>query len=462
MLGTGGNAVTGPVAFPVRYAANARYLQDANGQPFPILGRTAWFIISRSAAEYQTFVNDSVTRGYNSIEMHVIDHDPRGNTPPFANNGALLPFTTNIGGGAWTGALGGATASMPDFSKPNEAYWAFVDAFLAYCESKGVLVFFFPAYVGFAGGDQGWMGEIVGNGTTRMTAYGTFLATRYKNQRNLVWMMGGDMGTGANPFDATQTAVENALLTGLKSVTGQQSIYFSAEWDTESIGTDQTGTLGAAMTLNGAYSWSGDVATQGRRGYAHTPAQPAYLLEEPYDEEGGDGNSVNSSATQPVRRFQWWGWLTTIGGYISGNGYVWPFVGTTWSAHLNTQGSRDMAQLNTFIKSMPWYQLVPSGLGGMKNLITAGGGAAGDDGYVTAAATPTGTWLVAYLPPARAATISVDMTAMSGTSRARWLNPTTGVYTAIANYPNTGTQAFTAPGNNGTGSSDWVLVLDKQ
>jgi len=34
---------------------------------------------------------------------------------------------------------------------------------------------------------------------------------------------------------------------------------------------------------------------------------------------------------------QWWGWLSTIGGYIAGNGYVWPFI-PGWQNHLDTQG----------------------------------------------------------------------------------------------------------------------------
>ena len=48
-------------------------------------------------------------------------------------------------------------------------------------------------------------------------------------------------------------------------------------------------------------------------------------------------HNANPSATQPVRRFQWWGWLSTIGGYMSGNGYVWPF-NSGWNSHLDTQG----------------------------------------------------------------------------------------------------------------------------
>ncbi len=456
-LGAGSPQVAaGAPAYPLQASGNGRYLVDQNGDPVPILGRTAWFVISLPVSDYQLFIEDSVSRGYNAIEMHVLDHDPRGNNPPFDGNGAL-PFLKRLDGTAWDGTLGGTGNAAPDFSTPNEAYWGYVDAFLNYCEAQGVLVFFFPAYVGYAGGDQGWMQEMTANGATKMNAYGAFLANRYKDQKNLVWMMGGDMGT----FTASQLDAENGLFTGLKSVTPQQSTFFSAEWDSGMIATDQT-TFGASMTLNGVYSWSGDVNALGRRAYARSPIEPAFLLEEPYDEEGPDGNGVNPSATQPVRRFQWWGWLSTIGGYISGNGYVWPFSDPNWRNHLDTQGSRDMGRLNAFIKSIEWYELVPSGLGGMKTLITAGGGAVSGDDYVAAAATSTGSLLVAYVPPAHSGSITVDLTAMSGSIQARWYDPTTGTYQAISGSPfaNTGTRTFTTPGTNSAGDGDWVLVLE--
>jgi hypothetical protein len=446
-------------AFPVRYSADKRYLVDQAGVPFPIMGRTAWFITSLPVVDYRAFLDDTASRGYSAIEFHVVNHDPRGNNPPFNGNGDR-PFLNRLNGASWNGSLtgyGDINADAPDFTTPNESYWSFVDGLLSYCESKGLLAFMFPAYVGYQGSDQGWMKEIVANGAAKMQSYGAWLATRYKNQKNLVWMMGGDMGT----FNSAQTSVENALLTGLKSVSGQQSVFFSAEWSSGSIATDQT-TFGASMTLNGVYSWSGDVNTHGRRAYAHSPIEPAFLLEEPYDEEGPDGNGVNGSATQPVRRFQWWGWLSTIGGYISGNGYVWPFRAPAWRNHLDTQGSRDMARLNAFMQSIAWYNLAPSGLNGMRTLITAGGGSSvSSSDYVAAAAAPDGTILVVYVPPAHSGPITVDMGAMGGPARARWFDPTSGTYTDIGTgLANTGSRSFTTPGNNGAGAKDWVLLLD--
>src|SRR5260221_1934007 len=182
-------------------------------------------------------------------------------------------------------------------------------------------------------------------------------------------MLLGDMGK----FSTEQKNVEAALITGLKSIRNQQCIHYSAESYAGQNSVDQID-FGNQMTLNGAYTWGTiNVPYMGNLAYSHKPVLPSYLLEEPYDEEGPDGNHYNPHSIQPVRRFQWWGWLTTRGGYISGNGYIWPFIDPAWEKHLNTIGALDMSRLNSFIRSIGWWELVPSNQDGMKNLVHAVG-----------------------------------------------------------------------------------------
>lgn len=447
-------------AYPLKRSTNSRYLVDQNNKPFPILGRTAWFVISQPVDKYQKFINNTVSHGYNSIEMAVLTHDARGEHPPFNGNGDL-PFLKRLNGTDWDGSLiyTNPAADAPDMTTPNEAFWQYVDTFLSYCTSKNLVVFFFPAYAGYDGGEQGWMQELVANGQARSKSYGNWIANRYRNQINIVWMLLGDMGH----FTPAQKEAEGGLIAGLKSVTGL-SVEYSAEGSPGQNSADQVD-FGDQMTINGAYTWGKkdiSVPSLGRNAYSHCPVIPAYLLEEPYDEEGPDGNNVNSNAIQPVRRFQWWGWLSTIGGYISGNGYIWPFNSPQWEKHLDTKGTFDMERLNKFIQSITWWKLIPSGLQGMKTLITEGGGTSSDSDYVAAAATPTGTLLVAYIPPAHQGGITVDMTALGGSAMANWYDPASGVYTKISGSPfnNKSTHAFAPPGKNKAGEGDWVLVLD--
>ena len=261
------------------------------------------------------------------------------------------------------------------------------------------------------------------------------------------------------------------MIDGMTSVANQRSTFFSAEWSSSSNATDQT-TFGHYINLNGAYSWV-DVIGQCRTGYSFaSPKMPAFLLEGPYDQEGPDGTDVNPAATQPVRRFQWWSALSCIGGYMTGNGYIWPFnlTGTlpatdNWKNHLSTQGALDMATLNAFLDSVAWWELVPSGLDGMINLIPTGGGSG--DQTITAACSPN--LILAYVPPNSAGTFTVNMTAMNGSlHRARFYDVTNNTYHTTATAAGTFTltnsataQPFSVPvGGNSQGENDWLLQID--
>src|ERR1700687_5760695 len=104
----------------------------------------------------------------------------------------------------------------------------------------------------------------------------------------------------------------------------------------------------------------------------------------------------------------------------------------------------DMARLGRLLDPLPWYDLVPSGLHGIKKLVTEGGGTFGQPDYVTAAATSDGKVLLVYIPPgtARSSSITVDMTALRGSARAQWFDPTSGNYLEIRGspFPNVGTK----------------------
>lgn len=447
-----------PAHFPVRPSDNARFLVDAAGRPFPILGRSSWYLAHLSPADLDVYLADSVQRGYTALEFSFIGRDPRGRHVPF-NHRKQAPFRKRLDGQRWDGTLTytDAAKEAPDFTTPNEEYWQDLDAVLARCERAGMLAFVFPAYVGYGGNTaQGWMKELEVNGPERLRAYGEWVARRYRRQANLVWMLGGDHGK----FQPAQAAAEQGLIDGLLAGgAGGPLKLRSAEWESETISTDDPD-FGRYITLNGAYSFDGYTADHARRAYAFTPVRPAYLLEEPYDEEHVDGTNVNPHASQPVRRFQWWGWLGAIGGYIAGNGYLWPFADDAWKQHLDTPGQRDMGHLNAFVRSIAWETLVPSGLGGQRVLITKNTSQERAPDYVAAAAALDGSLLVAYSPPDRWGPFEVDLAALRGPIHARWFDPTAGTYQEIAPaLPNTGPHAFTPPGKNAAGAADWVLVL---
>lgn len=450
--------VDAQVTFPLRVSNDKRYLVDQRNKPFPILGRTAWFIISQPEKGYREFIENTLAHGHNTIEFAAITHWPMGNHAPFNGEGEV-PFISTLRGSKWEGKLKYTSKlDAPDFSSPGEKYWQYVDRFLAYCEEKGLLVLMFPAYVGYNGEEQGWMKELVANGPDKSKQYGAWIANRYKHRKNIVWMLLGDMGN----FNEEQRIAEQALIDGLKSVKDLQSIQYTAESHSGENAADNIH-FGDEMTLNGAYTWELKVPVPylSRKAYAHEPPMPSFLLEEPYDEEGPDGNNYNPNATQPVRRFQWWGWMCTIGGYVSGNGYVWQFVDPFWQKHLETQGAQDMTRLNRFIESIEWWKLIPQGLNGMKNIVIDPVNIDTTASYVSAAAARDGSMMVAYIPPSNKGHIKVDLSVVSKPAFEYWFDPTEGSYITInlSQTADTINREFKIPGKNKAGEHDWVLLI---
>ena len=101
-------------------------------------------------------------------------------------------------------------------------------------------------------------------------------------------------------------------------------------------------------------------------------------------------------------------------GQLYGNKYTWQFI-EGWQDHLDTPGSQQMIYASRFFAARPWHKLVPDD---RHAVVTAGygpfatTGSPNDNDYVTAARTPDGNLVVAYIPSVRA--ITVDMTKLSG------------------------------------------------
>jgi hypothetical protein len=489
---------TGVVAptFPVVLSANHRFLQDQKGVPFPIMGESSWEAAeSLNAADQSLFLNDRVAKGFNAMLIPTVEHKFTAVNPPKDLAGDL-PFTRRLDTNAYTGSPNGTTTASgntlqfpadpyadpnnesPDFTFPNAAYWSVIDAFVAKAASLGLLVFVYPSYYGFHANDEGWNVEMVANDAvigaggqagqpfadaskSKLWNYGAWLANRYRNQPNLVWIMGGDSGvngvTNAGTYSAAQSSAVLHLYQGMQSVTAQSTLW-CGHWGRGTLATDIStdatngAALGAAMSLESTYA-NASSAQYAQAGYAHSPPLPSFDIEDFYE--------TNATGGVPNRIFHWWEMLAGIAGYFRGDDNLWSFK-ANWQSELTSAGSLDSAQLNAFIMSVKWWQLVPSATNGMKSLVTSGGGTLNPQSqdYVAAAAAPDGSLLVAYVPPAHSGAFSVDLTALAGSVRARWLDPTSGSFSVIGTFPNTGAQSFSVPGNNAAGAADWVLVLD--
>ena len=55
-----------------------------------------------------------------------------------------------------------------------------------------MLVLLAPAYMGYAGGQEGWYQEMQANGATKLQAYGQYVANRFLAYDNNLWVHAGD------------------------------------------------------------------------------------------------------------------------------------------------------------------------------------------------------------------------------------------------------------------------------
>jgi hypothetical protein len=120
-----------------------------------------------------------------------------------------------------------------------------------------------------------------------------------------------------------------------------------------------------------------------------------------------------------------------------------------------------MSRVTALFGLRDWHDLVPDD---DHEVVTSGYGSFGSTNYVTAARTPDRGLVMAYVPSTGTGTrsLTVDMSELAGQAQGRWYNPTSGAYTTISGSPfaNTGSRSFATPGNNGTGTNDWALVLE--
>ena len=438
--------------YPLKIPANGRYLVDRENKPFRIQGDSAQsLIVNLTYAEAEVYFSNRHAKGFNSVNINLIEHKFGVKAP--ANRNGDAPFTR-----------------PGDFSTPNEAYFAFADSIIDLAASKGMLVSLAVMYLGANGGDEGWWSVLSNKTNSQAVCYrfGQYVGNRYKNRANILWVIGGDFAPPAGSEGETRL---HKFMDGVKAAGATQ--LWAGDWKAPCMSTDVRA-FASAMDVNAVYTYGspendGLTYVEAAMAYQYSPAHPAYLKETGYEEESwlpGDRTSV--------RKYEYWAVLggTTAGAFF-GHRDIWEFATAEWSSGflpqhgpwqkaLNSAGTLDMMRMGLLLDALPWYDLVPSGLAGMKSLVVSGGGTFGKQDYVAAAADRLGTTLVAYMPPAAtSAKITINMTALRGPAHGRWFDPTSGEYANVPRepIPNRGTASFAIPSANSGGARDWVLVL---
>jgi len=400
-------------AYPLRVSANKRYLVDQNNVPFLYHGDTPWsLIVGLTEEETEQYLENRRRKGFNSLIVNLIEHKFKGPNNRYSEG----PFTT-----------------PGDFSTPNEKYFAHADWVIKKAAEKGMQIVLAPAYLGYAGGDEGWYEEVLANGPAKCRNYGRYLGNRYKDFDNILWMHSGDR----NPSKAMKEVRAIALGIQENDKRHLHAAHCAPENSSLDMYPNETW-----LSVNCTYSYKNVVAKL-LKDYNRSPVMPFFLGESTYENE-------HNSTPSWIRRQAYWAVLCGATGQSFGNRPIWLFD-AGWQAALDGPGSISMTHLKALFSSRAWYELIPDQ---KHEVVAAGYGDAAGVDYVAAARTTDGSTVIVYLPTSR--NVTVNLSKISGNqAKVWWFDPRTGKAQSAGEFSTKGSREFTPPAND-----DWVLVLD--
>ena len=418
--------------FPLKVGATGRYLVDQRNVPFMFVGDSPQALtVNLSVADAEEFLANRQAAGFNSMWVNL-----------------LCIICTSVAGGRVDGTTydGIPPFKTPgDLSSPNEAYFARVDQMVGLAQKYGMVLFLNPIET------AGWLEVLRSNGVKKSYDYGRYLGERYQRFRNIVWFHGNDFQSWG---DRSDTALVQAVAHGIEAASSTHVHTVELNYLVSSSLDDES--WRPLIELDAVYTYAPTYAELLKE-YDRPGFLPIVMVEANYEFEG----SHYVTDLQTLRRQEYWTMLSGASGQFYGNKYTWQFL-EGWRDHLDTPGSRQLTYATKLFASKPWFKLVPDH---QHKVVRSGYGTLAVEGpinendYVTAARTPDGNLVIAYLPETRA--ISVDTGKLSGRVSARWYDPTNGTSVAVSGspFPNRGLRQFSPPGENGDGDGDWVLVL---
>jgi hypothetical protein len=430
----------------VHVSANKRYLVDGNGQPFYLVGDSAWCLLAGvSVSDANTYFQKRATQGYNAalIDANVLMGASPDGAPtcgPGDVNGDL-PFNGYLPGG--NNVFDVSTVPLQgDTTSTAAKYWSNVDAIIAAASQNGIQVIF-NVYDNY----NPWFGHGNSpNSNGNLTTYGQFLGQRYVNFDNIIWMIGNDYNESAQG-DANLAAV-------IQGIRQYDTRHIGWAFDEYGATFDNTG-LRSDMVLNTIYEYSvGPWSSLYLSQYNRADYGPIVNIESGYE------NNMQLGVTEANLREEHYSFLLSgATGDTYGDEYIWPFANSwqNWQAALTSEGAQEVSYLAKFVNSIPWTNLVPD----QNGTVFQGVGSTTD---YCGAYSADGTLALGYQPATgqTSQTFNVVLSHFTGQVAAQWFDPTAGTYTAIGSFANSGMHAFASPNTNSVGQNDFVLVLQAQ
>lgn len=350
-------AILGSVATyaqgPLSVSANQRYLVKADGTPFFWLGDTAWELFHRLNREQATqYLSNRAEKGFTVIQAVALAELDGLNTPnPYGDK----PLLNN------------------DPATPNEAYFKHVDFIVDKAAELGLFIGLLPTW-GDKLSKEGWgVGPEIFTAENART-YGQWIGARYKDRKNIVWILGGDR----NPRNDQDVAVWRAMAEGITVAVGgadKALMTFhpqpndladagSAKWFHNDTWLDfnmfQTG-----------HCRENNVWDRIQVAYKKTPIKPVLDGEPIYEDHPVCFNArdLGTSSAYDVRKHAYLDVFAGAFGHTYGCHDIWQMYDSTrqpingphmtWAQALDLPGAGQMKFLRRLIESRPMLDRIP-------------------------------------------------------------------------------------------------------
>ena len=413
----------------LRVSDNQRFLQHEDGEPFFWLGETAWLMPQRlNRDEVQYYLQKCHDAEYNMVQVQVMNEVPSYNVygQKSLTVDAEGPFSRRT-----------PAAEVTQEWQMGEPYWEHMDHIVSQAERQGI-------YVGMV---CIWGGLVkAGKMDVRQAkAYGSFLANRYKNCKNIVWIIGGDIQGDVKP------EVWNALATTIKEIDKNHLMTFhprgrttSAHWWSKASWIDfhafQSGHRKYGQRMGTVNYPIPDNTEEDNWQYvdsvwSYQPQKPV-IDDEPVYEGIPKGLHVTNEGywhASDVRRYAYWSVFAGSCGHTYGNNAIMQFYRKglppayfcekEWTEALRDPGFNQMKYLKRLMLSLPYFERVPD-----QSIIV-------DNGvkYDRLIATRGTDYLLVYNYTSRKMTI--DLRKVSGDrKRVWWMDAATGRLTFLGEF----------------------------
>jgi hypothetical protein len=425
----------------IKVSDNNRFLVKPDGQPFFWLGDTAWELFHHlNREEAEKYLKNRAEKGFTVIQAVVLAeldglHDPN----PYGE----IPLEND------------------DPTKPKEAYFQHVDFIIRKAEQLGLYIGLLPTWGDKLFKDKWGAGPEIFN-TENARVYGKWLGTRYKDQKNIIWILGGDR----NPRNETDVAIWRAMAEGIAEGVGGHKkalMTFHPQPNTLEDGgsskwfhNDQW--LDFNMFQTG-HCRENNLWDRVEVVYNRKPVKPVMDGEPLYEDHPVCFNAADlgTSNAYDVRMSAYFDVFAGAFGHTYGCHDVWQMYAPDrtpvngphypWYIAIDLPGAGQLKYLRQLIESRPMLDRVPD-----QSLITDGLGAS-DHIQATRGRD------YAFIYSAQGKKFTVNTSKLSGKElQAYWFNPKNGEIKNADKFSKKEKQEFTPP-SSGYGH-DWVLILD--